>query len=181
MFQSLGSRCPLPPKPEDFFVMAKRFTDTEIWKRQRWFRKLSPIYKLAFFYIKDQCDHAGVWQIDCSDLMDDLGITEFNLRDFVAAINEEYDKFTGEKIVKERVKLIGNKLLITSFVQYQYEGKEKKLSQLSHVVNSALLVLEGHGFLDEQVDRGYITLTQPLNKGYLTTKVKDKVKDKNKD
>ena len=162
--------------------MAKRFTDTEIWKRQRWFRKLSPIYKLAFFYIKDQCDHAGVWAIDCSDLMEDLGIGEFDLDEFIRAINDEYDKFTGKRVTKERLRLIDGKyLLITSFIQYQYEGKERKLSQTSHVVNSALLVLDGLGVLDTLIAENNITLRQPLDKGYLTVKVKDKVKDKDKE
>lgn len=75
--------------------MAKRFGDTDIWKKQRWFRKLSPEYKLAFCYIKDQCDHAGIWNIDCTDLIEDLGITEFSVTDFISKCNIEFDKNTG--------------------------------------------------------------------------------------
>ena len=51
--------------------MAKRFCDTDLWKTQRWFRKLPALDKLAFCYIKDLCDYAGVWKIDCSDLIED--------------------------------------------------------------------------------------------------------------
>jgi hypothetical protein len=72
--------------------MAKRLGDTDIWKKQRWFRKLIPDYKLAFLYIKDQCDHAGIWNIDCTDLVEDLGIQEFDLDQFIVACNTEYDK-----------------------------------------------------------------------------------------
>ena len=67
--------------------MAKRFNDTDIWKKQRWFRKLKPDYKLAFYYIKDQCNHAGIWEVDCSDLIEDLGLLSFDINDFLVSIN----------------------------------------------------------------------------------------------
>jgi len=41
----------------------KRFTETEKW-RDPWFRKLSAGAKLAFLYIIDNCDNAGVWTAD---------------------------------------------------------------------------------------------------------------------
>lgn len=43
--------------------MAKRFTDTQIWLK-RWFRKLSPAMKCFWFYLKDNCDSAGIWDVD---------------------------------------------------------------------------------------------------------------------
>ena len=43
--------------------MAKRFTDTEIWKK-RWFRKLPPRIKCLWYYLKDNCDHAGSFDFD---------------------------------------------------------------------------------------------------------------------
>jgi hypothetical protein len=41
--------------------MAKRFTETTIWDDD-WFYELSPEYKLFWFYIKDNCNHGGIWQ-----------------------------------------------------------------------------------------------------------------------
>jgi len=173
-------------------------TDTEIWKKQRWFRKLIPTYKLAFFYIKDQCDHAGIWKIDCSDLIDDLGIDEFNLSDFVESINTEYDKVTGVKMSKERVKIVNkNTLWITGFMQFQYENREFKVP-ISSPVKTALMSLGGINVLKDALDNGRLTLTgglrekyvtlndnyssllEDLRKGLLTPKDKDKDKDKYK-
>lgn len=122
--------------------MAKRMTDTGLWKSQRWFRKLPPNYKLAFCYIKDQSDHAGLWNIDCSDLIEDLGFETFNISEFVDAINTEYNKITGEKIVKERLLLLRDSMLwITGFIQFQYEGKDKVVGYISNATRSALWVL----------------------------------------
>lgn len=43
--------------------MAKRFTDTDKWKKP-FIRSLEAPYKLLWFYILDDCDHAGIWQVD---------------------------------------------------------------------------------------------------------------------
>ena len=41
--------------------MAKRFHDTEIWE-QDWFLDAPSEYKLLWLWIKDKCDHAGLWK-----------------------------------------------------------------------------------------------------------------------
>ena len=43
--------------------MAKRFTDNEKWKK-KFFRKLSQQHKLLWIYILDDCNHAGIWDVD---------------------------------------------------------------------------------------------------------------------
>lgn len=162
--------------------MAKRFGDTDIWKKQRWFRKLSPNYKLAFLYIKDQCDHAGIWNIECTDLVEDLGINEFNLADFVSACNTEYDKNTGERTLKERIRILDKGYVwVTGFIQFQYKGKEGLVNPYAAPVKTALQILIGYRLLEEAINKGYITLTEglaDLPEGYLTPKEKDKDKDK---
>jgi hypothetical protein len=179
--------------------MAKRFVDTEIWKRQRWFRKLKPIYKLAFCYIKDQCDHAGIWNIDCSDLIEDLGIDSFDILDFVKSINTEYDKITGSTTNKNRIIIVhGNMLWVTGFIQFQYESKDKVIPATANAVKSALLLLdsikinpsepfttlpnpsEGSSVLGYALEHLHIKSNQPLavlREGFRTLKDKDKDRD----
>lgn len=43
--------------------MAKRFTDTDKWKKP-YIRGLSPAHKLLWFYVTDDCDIAGLWIVD---------------------------------------------------------------------------------------------------------------------
>lgn len=179
--------------------MAKRFSENEIWKKQRWFRKLSPEYKLAFFYIKDQCDHAGIWNIDCSDLLEDTGLVKFDINSFISVINTDYDKITGDIILKERVLVIRNKKMwVTGFVQFQYEGRDK-LVRSSNAVRSALMILDGiilqknepfgtlpnpsepFTTLEYALDHLHIKLNEPLGtvrKGWATLMDKDRDKDR---
>lgn len=161
--------------------MAKRFTETDLWKTQRWFRKLIPVHKLAFCYVKDTCNHSGLWKVDCSDLIDDLGLENFDLKKFIECVNTEYDSVTGHKINKERLRLVKkNYLWITGFIQFQYEGKDKTVS-ISAPVRTALLFLQHIDLLQESIDKGYITLKEPLSEGWQTPKDKDKDKDKDKE
>lgn len=158
--------------------MAKRFTDTNIWKSQKWFKRLSPIHKLFWKYLTDSCDHAGVWKIDYLAITDDLGIDDFLLTDFVTACNKDFEKLTGKPIEKTRVLVIKDSAIwLTGFMQFQYENKMLLINPKVAVVRSALEILKGFGMLQEGLDKGYIRLTEPFDKGCQTLKDKDKDKD----
>ena len=43
--------------------MAKRFTDTDKWKKTL-LKSMPSEYKLLWLYICDDCDHAGIWHVD---------------------------------------------------------------------------------------------------------------------
>lgn len=132
--------------------MAKRFTDTTIWKNQKWFKKLDPIHKLAWKYLTDVCDHAGIWKIDMGELTDDLGLEEFSLDDFMNQCNTDYDKKTGKKISRKRILLIKDEFLwLTGFIKFQYEGKSRKVDSTSKVANSAIEILNGFGLLQKAI------------------------------
>jgi hypothetical protein len=154
--------------------MAKRYTDTTIWKNQRWFKKLSPNHKLVWKYLTDTCDHAGVWKVDFGQLVEDTGIDDFNIKDFIECCNYDFDKETGERIVRERVKLVNrSNLWITGFVKFQYENKDFMINPKVPAIKSALTLLKGYGTLTEALSKSYITLTEPFG----TTKDKDMDKD----
>lgn len=143
--------------------MPKRQTETKIWSTQRWYRKLHPYHKLAWKYLTDCCDHAGIWKIDYGQLVEDTGIEEFNLAQFVEACNTDFDKETGERIFRERILMVGKGILwLTGFIRFQYENKDFQVNPEVPVIKSALQILNGYGILNEALDKGYITLSKPF-------------------
>jgi len=86
----------------------KRNTDTEIWA-QKWFRKLPPLTKLVWKFLKDRCDNAGVWE------------TDYELADIYIGAAVDWEQAIGEiNAEKERVLKIdhGKKLWLTGYIQF---------------------------------------------------------------
>ncbi len=137
--------------------MAKRFTATEKWT-DPWFRKLPVDYKALWFFLLEQCDHAGVWKFDSGAFGYFIG-KDFEKEDIFKTFNEG----------KERVVSLncGSKWFIKDFVTFQYG----ELSEGSRVHNSVITMLKKEG-----VYKGY-------TKGVLrlTDMDMDMVKDKDKD
>jgi hypothetical protein len=95
----------------------KRFTETDKW-RDSWFRKLRPMSKLAFYYVVENCDAAGVWDPD------------FDLADF--AIGEKLNWIEVLTDFGDRVKTLQNgKWHLTKFIEFQY--------------GELIEILKGHG------------------------------------
>lgn len=162
--------------------MAKRFTDTNIWKNQKWFKKLTPIYKLFWKYLTDSSDHAGIWKIDFTAITEDLGVEDFNIEDFITSCNSDNDKLNGKPIARDRIKLIsGTHLWITGFIQYQYENKAGLINAKSLVVKSALEILQSHNILSFAIEKGYVRTLEPLEGPLSPFKPLEGVKDKVKD
>lgn len=86
--------------------MAKRFTDTDKWKRS-WFTALSNDLKVVWSYIIDQCDHAGVWPVDFGLLKYQTGVV-LTHETFSAAFGDKVTRFDDDKY------------FIPSFVEFQY-------------------------------------------------------------
>lgn len=97
--------------------MAKRFTDSEKWKRE-WFLDLPVTGKLAWIYLLDQCDHTGVWPSNFKLMSFQLG-QSVNRADF-----ETW--FKGKAIPFD-----ADKYYIPSFVEYQY-GKDLNPANNAH-------------------------------------------------
>lgn len=98
--------------------MAKRFTDTEKWKKP-FIRSLDAPYKLLWMYIVDDCDHAGVWQVD------------FEVARIRTGQDVNYE--TAKRLFAEKIFVIEKfKWFIVDFVPFQYgELSEKNRLHIS--------------------------------------------------
>lgn len=135
--------------------MAKRFTDTDLFKK-KFIRGLQGAYKLLWIYIYHDCNHAGIWEVDFE----------------IAKIKIGFD-VTEKKAIelfKGKIKIIDNaeKWFIPSFVEFQYG--ELKASNKAH--NSVIQILKKYKI------KGH---TSSLQGGKDKDKDKDKVKDKVKE
>lgn len=111
--------------------MAKRFTDTDKWKRP-WFRTLSLKGKVLWQFLCDNCDHAGIAIIDFELCSFQLGfkISEAVLKDEL-----------GNKVIR----VDDDKYFIPSFFDFQYSHSKEKFSARV----SALKILSSYGLIDE--------------------------------
>lgn len=133
--------------------MAKRFTDTEKWKKS-FIKGLKPKYKLLWFYILDDCNHAGIWEVD---------MKVASLRIGCRITLEDAFVHVGSKVTP-----IGrNKWFINDFVLFQYG----ELNPKNRLHQSVISILNSYNI---PINKG---LVSPLE----GAKEKDKVKDMDKD
>lgn len=114
--------------------MAKRFTDTEKWKKE-FIKGLNPKMKLLWFYILDDCDHSGMWQVDMEVASLRIGepITYEEAFTALGSQIQVYGKF---------------KWFIEDFVSFQY-GQLRPSNRMHQAVITTLTkhkipVLNGH-------------------------------------
>ncbi len=148
--------------------MAKRFTDSEKWK-DPFFEGLTKDLKLAWLYLLDDCDHAGIWQKSIKRLNFSLD-TSFTEEDLLKAF-------------KDRISILNSdKWFIHKFVIFQYGIDFIKSKQKA--VLSAIKILNENNLIKE-LDNGSLTLSIPLTNPIDTLMDTDTDtvmdKDKNKD
>jgi hypothetical protein len=131
--------------------MAKRMTDTDKWKK-RFVRELSPQHKLLWFYILDDCNHAGIWDVDLEVASIRVG---FDLT------HDNLPSSFGEKIISFDN---GDKWFIPEFIDFQYG----ELNPNSNVHKSVIALLEKYNL------EGYLKGSQRVQS---TLNNKDKDKD----
>tara|TARA_R110000787_G_scaffold49667_1_gene118972 strand:- start:281 stop:946 length:666 start_codon:yes stop_codon:yes gene_type:complete len=87
--------------------MAKRFTDTDKWKKG-FMRSLPAKYKLLWLYMLDDCNHAGVWE------------TDFEVASI--RIGSKISEKDAAKVFASHIKIFdkGNKWFIPKFIDFQY-------------------------------------------------------------
>ena len=124
-------------------------TDTDKWKK-RFVRELSPQHKLLWFYILDDCNHAGIWEVD---------IEVASIR---VGYELVYDMLPQSFLDKIEIFDNGDKWFIPDFIDFQYG----ELNPNSNVHKSVIQLLERYNLM------GYLKGSQTLPEG-----VKDKDKD----
>lgn len=132
-----------------FIFMAKRFTATEKWS-DPWFCGLKPMEKLFFFYLIENCDHAGIWKVNWPLVKFHLGTVAFDL-----------SKFEGRII-----QLSEDKWFMKKFIEFQYNGN---LNPENRTHASVISILEKEG--------AYKVLARPLQGCKGTGTVLDKGTD----
>lgn len=144
-------------------MATKRFTDAEKWK-DSFFEQLSKDYKLAWLYLLDDCDNAGLWNKS------------------IKRLNFHCDtNFTEEEILRvfeKRLQPITNdKWFIKKFMDFQYGLNW--LTSSNKAVVSAKTKLESIGVLIQDNNKNY-TLSIPYEYPIDTSKDQDKDKVKGK-
>lgn len=134
--------------------MAKRFTDTDKWKKP-FIRSLEAPYKLLWFYILDECNHAGIWEVD-------FEVAEIRLGEKLSIV------YAIEKFGDRVKKISETKWFIPDFISFQYGELNPKNRMHLSVIN----ILSKYGFKD---------LISPLQGVKDKDKDKDMEQDKDKD
>jgi len=92
--------------------MAKRFTSTEIWNED-WFLDMPNEYKLFWFFMLSNCDHAGILKINPKSFKRKLDV-EICMDEAIKYFNEG----------KQRVRVLSDSAwLIEDFFIFQYGQK----------------------------------------------------------
>jgi hypothetical protein len=141
--------------------MAKRFTDTAKWKKE-FIKGLEAKYKLLWFYILDDCDHAGIWEVD------------FEVASIRIGEQVGYDD-SFHALGSQIIPIGKNRWWITGFVSFQYGTLTPKNKMFEPVTK----ILLKHG-IDITSNRMPLPMEDisPIDGVKDIDKVKDKVEVK---
>jgi hypothetical protein len=140
--------------------MAKRFTDTEKWKKA-FIKKLSPELKLLWFYILDDCDISGLWQVDIEVASIRIGIP--------IDINKAINEFEENIIIIDN----GEKWFIPSFLEFQYGSHLSKTNNVFRSIEKILNKYDLYQYLNIEITESGTTISSYRNR--ISQLVRDKV------
>lgn len=140
--------------------MSKRFTDTSKWSKP-FLRGMKAPYKLLWLYILDECNHAGIWQVDFEVAQLKIG-EKLNREKALEFFGPRVFQFDG-----------GDKWFIFDFIDFQYG----ELNPQNRAHNSVITILNKYeiDFKNKDLYKG---LVSPLQGAKDKDKDKDMVKDK---
>lgn len=142
--------------------MSKRFVDTELWQKQ-WFQEMSIKEKILIKYIFENCDCAGVWDINLRMASFIIGET-ITLTDFYN-INNKKELFKFIKDEQDHEK----RIFVVDFITFQYG----KLSYNCKPHLPVIKLLKKYGIDFETIDENNLTIKQQRRR--LTAVAKEKI------
>lgn len=142
--------------------MSKRFTETEKW-RDAWFRKLTPTQKCLWQYLVDNCDQAGVIDIDWELASFQIG-AKVSDKDLPA-----FDR--------QVLQLDSGKLWVCSFVRFQYGMISRDCKPHAPVFKA----IERHSIPFESLYANSPKAIEGYPVGFQRLQDKEKEKDKEED
>lgn len=131
--------------------MAKRFTDTDKWKKP-FIRSLSPDLKLLWFYILDECDFAGVWQVDIEVANIRTGV-DINLKTAL-------QKFKDYIVPIDN----GEKWFIPDFLEFQYGSQLSKTNNIFKSIDKILSKYDLYQYLNIEITETGTTINSYRNR-----------------
>lgn len=151
--------------------MSKRFTQTEIWDED-WFLDMPKQYKLFWFYVKDQCNHAGIWRPN-KRLFEAMVEAKVDLNEALSFFNSGKERIT---VLKS-----GHWFLIDFFVfQYgeTFNPANRVHKSIQNIYNQEGIILASiRGLIDhtdrvkdKDKDKDNITSFEKSEKLFLDTK-----------
>jgi hypothetical protein len=153
--------------------MAKRFTDSDKWKKA-WFRKLTPAYKCFWVYLLDNCTNAGIWDVDFESASFHVG-EDLNALEVMQVFQKQYLPFA-----------LGKRWFVIDFIDFQYG--ELKSSSNAHIAVINALKKQGlyetylnHRKLIEDVECENQSVSGDLGRDPRGVLDKDQDKDKDQD
>ena len=121
----------------------KRFTETEKWS-DLWFRDLKPGLKLAWIFLLDRCDDAGVWEPDWRGLRFCTGM--------------EVDEVEVLQAFKDRVFVLPTgRWWIRKFITYQWKQFNREIRPQQAMWRA----LDRHGITIEEAESGRLSSEEP--------------------
>lgn len=143
--------------------MAKRFTDTDKWKKS-FFSDLPTEAKLTWIYLLDNCDHTGIWSINLKLLSFQVGFS-----------------VTKEKLINwfsSKIHFLEyDKLFIKSFIDFQYGV----LSENNNAHKQVIKLLEKIGPIEDLISPSSGAQDKDKDKDMDQDKDLDKDQDQDKE
>ncbi len=140
--------------------MAKRFTDTDKWKRLS-FRKWPLKIKLLWQYILDDCDIAGLW-------IQDMEIASIKIGAEIT-LDEALGFLEDKVIVLDR----GNKWFIPAFMEFQYGLQLSKSNNVYKSIEKILLKYDLFQYLTIEISEA--GTTKSAYRGRISKKLRHKI------